>query len=992
MKKQKIVSYDSSILRKKAEELVNKNLSKITPQEVGTDSLKLYHELEIYQAELELQNSQLIHAISDAQDAIELYDFAPSGYYTLTKDFYIARLNLEGAKKLGKERSLLVNQRFDQFLSEDSKTIFQHFIENVFCSREKKTCEVCISSDVDSKIYVHLSAVVASNKEYCLITAVNITARKQLEKINLARLHLLQYSDNHTLSDLLEETLNQAEDLTGSRIGFYHFVEADQRTLHLQNWSTQTKRDFCRADGKGTHYDINKAGVWADCVREGRPIIHNDYSTLPNKKGLPPGHAIVNRELVVPVLRGGKIVAILGVGNKPANYNEKDIELVALLADLAWDITGRKKAEEALQIEMQNFYAVFESSPVAMIVIDKTTNIVLANLAAIALSGGNEEDFIQHQPGNALRCIHSSKDPRGCGYSSECRLCKFRNYISDMIAQSGNMPGAEIEMELFRNEEKHRVWLSIGIEPLLLNGKTHWIITLNDITERKQIEKSLRENEEKFRIVADYTFDWEYWEDEDGKIVYMSPSCERISGYKVEDFIHDKLLLKRITHAGDVTIFNDHASKTHSRKHFRESSEIDFRIIKKDGSIAYISHLCRPIFTADGKYLGRRISNRDITKRKLSEYELRKKDALLSITGETAKVGGWEIDVETFKLTWTEEVYQIHEIDFQFDPTVKSGINFYTPDSRPILKNAVNRAIENGEAFDLELEFITIKGNHRWVHSIGKAYQEHGKTIKVYGSIQDVTESRNVRDLIKSKNEELIKLNSEKDKFFSIIAHDLRGPFNGFLGLTQIMEERLPTLTQEDLQMIITSLRNSATNLYGLLSNLLEWSRIQRGLTSFNPQSFLLKPKISEIITQLSESAAKKHITISQKIQEDIFVCADVYMLAGIIRNLVTNAIKFTPTGGKIEISAQAKPNKSVEFSVQDSGIGMSKTMIDDLFHLDINTSRKGTEGEASTGLGLLICKDLIEKHGGNLSIESEEGKGSNFHFSIPFNPQFQDS
>ena len=118
-----------------------------------------------------------------------------------------------------------------------------------------------------------------------------------------------------------------------------------------------------------------------------------------------------------------------------------------------------------------------------------------------------------------------------------------------------------------------------------------------------------------------------------------------------------------------------------------------------------------------------------------------------------------------------------------------------------------------------------------------------------------------------------------------------------------------------------------------------------------------------------------------------MLVCADVYMLAGIIRNLVTNAIKFTPMGGKIEISAQAKPDKSVEFSVQDSGIGMSKTMIDDLFHLDINTSRKGTEGESSTGLGLLICKDLIEKHGGNLSIESEEGKGSNFRFSIPFNP-----
>jgi|GEM_PF-3234817 len=979
-----MVTNDSANLRQNAEELVKKKRSKKAPQYTEAESLKLLHELEVHQVELLLQNAELKLSIAAAQDAIELYDFAPLGYFTLSKELFIIRLNLAGASMLGKERSLLLNKRFDQFLSIDSKPIFQQFINKVFERIDKESCEVALSVDGNTPMYIHITAIAAENQDHCIINAVDITARKQTEKINLARLHLLHYSDDHSLNALLEETLNQAEELTGSLVGFYHFVETDQRTLHLQNWSTRTKRDFCRADGMGTHYDIDLAGVWADCIREGHPIIHNDYSSLPFKKGLPPGHAEVLREMVVPVFRAGKVVAILGVGNKPTDYTEKDIKLVEVLADLAWDIAGRKKAEEALQTEMKNFYAVFESSPVAMIVIDEKTNIILANHAAITLSGGSESDILQHQPGNALRCVHRSEDPRGCGYSADCELCKLRNGIEGLITNGGNLDGHEVEMEMYQGEESQKVWLNIGVEPLLINGSTHWSVAMSNITDRKQFEKTLRENEEKFRTVADYAYDWEYWENEDRKILYISPSCERISGYSSSEFLADKFLLNKIIHPGDMALVNDHDRKAHTHKYFREIYEIDFRIIKKNGTIAYVSHLCRPIFTSDGKYLGRRISNRDITNRKLSEYELRKKDALLSITGETAKVGGWEFDVETLRQTWTEEVYHIHEIDFPFDPTVKSGINFYAPVSRPVIENAVQRAVEYGEPFDLELEFITYKGNHRWVHSIGKAYQENGKTNKVYGSIQDITEQKHSEEEIKQKNDELLKLNAEKDKFFSIIAHDLRGPFNGFLGLTQVMVEKLPTLTMEDIQKIITSLRKSAINLYSLLGNLLEWSRIQRGLIIFNPESILLKPKISEIITQVSTESDKKEISINLDIPEEIKIYADENMLAGIIRNLITNAIKFTPRGGNISVSANATHNKSVEISIKDTGIGMNKTLIDNLFHLDINTSRIGTDGEACTGLGLIICKDLIEKHNGKLSIESKEGQGSVICFTIP--------
>jgi len=181
-----------------------------------------------------------------------------------------------------------------------------------------------------------------------LIYAVarDITDRRWNENVMSARMRLLQFAATHTMDELLEATLDEVEALTGSLIGFYVFLLADQKTLSLQNWSTRTKRDYCKAGGKGLHYDVSQAGVWVDCVHQRRPVIHNDYASLPHRKGLPPDHASLIRELVVPVFRGENIVAILAVGNKSTDYTSRDVETVSLLADLAWSIVEKKRADE----------------------------------------------------------------------------------------------------------------------------------------------------------------------------------------------------------------------------------------------------------------------------------------------------------------------------------------------------------------------------------------------------------------------------------------------------------------------------------------------------------------------------------------------------------------------------------------------------------------------------------------------------------------------
>jgi len=172
---------------------------------------------------------------------------------------------------------------------------------------------------------------------------------QRVEALVQIRYQLLDYATMHTVDELLQFALDEVCRIGGSPVGFYHFVDADQQALTLQAWSTRTLQEYCKAEGHGMHYDIKQAGVWVECVHARAPVIHNDYAALPHKKGLPAGHAPVIRELVVPVIRDERIVAILGVGNKPDNYTSKDVDEVSYLADVTWEIIDGRRAHEELE-------------------------------------------------------------------------------------------------------------------------------------------------------------------------------------------------------------------------------------------------------------------------------------------------------------------------------------------------------------------------------------------------------------------------------------------------------------------------------------------------------------------------------------------------------------------------------------------------------------------------------------------------------------------
>jgi PAS domain S-box-containing protein len=237
---------------------------------------------------------------------------------------------------------------------------------------------------------------------------------------------------------------------------------------------------------------------------------------------------------------------------------------------------------------------------------------------------------------------------------------------------------------------------------------------------------------------------------------------------------------------------------------------------------------------------------------------------------------------------------------------------------------------------------------------------------------------------IKKRSEELARINIVKDKFFSIIAHDLKSPFNGFIGMTGIIAKEDEGYSREELINYNKIIHESATNLYKLIENLLEWAQMQKGSIRFVPDNYCLSDIATQNIALINDKALQKGVAILNDIQGDFIVYADRKMLDTILRNLLSNAVKFTRRNGKVIVSAKCTEDKMIEVSVKDTGVGISEANVKRLFRMEEKVSSQGTEGESSTGLGLLLCKEFVEKHKGMIHAESNEGRGSQFYFTLP--------
>jgi len=516
---------------------------------------------------------------------------------------------------------------------------------------------------------------------------------------------------------------------------------------------------------------------------------------------------------------------------------------------------------------------------------------------------------------------------------------------------------------------------------------------ISELQELRREHNALRKSYEKIRIevrldedmllkllkAVNTTSDAIFLTNTEGIITYVNDGFTALYGYTADEVVGK--VTPRIIKSGLLE------KKVYENfwKTLKSKTEVKGELVnkKKNGEIIYIEGTASPILDEQSVIIGFLGIQRDNTERKQMEATLRASEqkfndivsnldegfysctldgVLLECNMAFKRIFGFNPD-QNIKGVKVPDFWQNPEIRFEYLEKLKNDgfIRNYLMDSRTI----------NDE------ETVVMVNSH-------VVKDENGQMLRIEGTLTDFTERKRIEEEIKLKNEELIKLNAEKDKFFSIIAHDLRSPFNAFLGFTRLMAEEIPTLTLDEIQKMAVSMRKSAKNLFNLLENLLEWSQIQRGGMTFNPKSFVFMPKLMEVMEIIVDSAVKKGIKISYDIHENLIIFADVRMLESVIRNLASNAVKFTPRKGKITISAKQMTNNLVEISIKDTGIGMNDEMISNLFRLDKNTKRTGTEKEPTTGLGLIICKEFVEKHGGKIWAESKEENGSIFYFTLP--------
>ena len=246
----------------------------------------------------------------------------------------------------------------------------------------------------------------------------------------------------------------------------------------------------------------------------------------------------------------------------------------------------------------------------------------------------------------------------------------------------------------------------------------------------------------------------------------------------------------------------------------------------------------------------------------------------------------------------------------------------------------------------------------------------------------DITDRKQAEDALKENEEKLRELNAQKDKFFSIIAHDLRSPISNITGLSTLLTNQIKEKDYEAVDEYAMLIEQSSKKVLELLTNLLDWSRAQTGRMDFNPAIFKLTDLIEDNKKLFDVIADQKAITIKNVLPNELTVFADKQMINTVLRNLISNALKFTRQDGEITISAE-KRQKEILISVSDNGIGIAPGRLEKLFHIGESNSTSGTNNEKGTGLGLILCKEFVDKHGGKIWVESEEGKGSTFYFTL---------
>ena len=630
------------------------------------------------------------------------------------------------------------------------------------------------------------------------------------------------------------------------------------------------------------------------------------------------------------------------------------------------DISERKKVEEALLISEERYRKLFDEATDGIMILDSAGRMVEANQAFADMHGYN----IGEIQSMSLRDLDTPEN-----------IQQYSQKMTELISGSS----IHFEAEHF-HRDGHIFSLDIVANRLDLSGEKYILSFHRDLSERKKAEEALRQSEEKYRVLAENISDVIWTLNlTTGKFTYVSPSVYQLMGYTPEEVmqqgIEESLMPSSVEQVRKnlPLHFKEFLIDPALRKHYYD----EHQQICKDGHSVWVETISQFITNKKGEIEVLGVS-RNIQKRKIAEDELQNTKKYLEnlINSANAPIVVWGSD---FKITRFNQAFEYFS-GYPAHEMIGKSIEILFPETsrnESLMLLTKTSAGTKWESVEIPMQHKSGKTKLALWNSANVYDENSNKLMATIAQGQDISERKQSEEALKRSEARLHELNATKDKFFSIIAHDMKSSFNSIIGFSDLLTEQIRENDLEGIEEYANIIQNSSERAMSLLMNLLEWSRSQTGRMEFNPEYIEMVSLINEVTALSDDYARQKSIRITMELQHNITLFADKDMISTIMRNLISNAIKFTHPGGSILISAVQK-QKEITVSVKDNGVGIREEIMKKLFRIEESYSTSGTMNEKGTGLGLILCKEFVEKHKGTIRVESSQGNGSTFLFTLP--------
>lgn len=587
--------------------------------------------------------------------------------------------------------------------------------------------------------------------------------------------------------------------------------------------------------------------------------------------------------------------------------------------------------------------------------------------SVLDIIGFTPDEFVNMSVKNVINLIHP--DDRE----------KITNIVIQFVSDHDLNARCSLEYRI-KHKNGHYLWVNENISKIVneYNEPTHMVGNLRNVTKQKNTELKLNHQNALLDAIIHNTSGSLWSVNRDFELIQFNP--------KFRDDIK-KAFNKDVEMGMNVLDgVSDLEYKEWKRYYERAISGESFVFERRrkygDANSWYEYHFS-PVKLKTGNIDGATVQAYDITERKQAEKTIIESEARFKQYTRSSPVGIYTTDLNgdcNFANTrWLDMAGMTFE-----EAKGKGWINGLHPDDRESISRKWYKAVKSDGKWGFEYRFMNKKRKITWVYGMAVKIEDiEGKTIGYLGTNININEIKKAQEKLQQTNQRLEELNATKDKLFSVIAHDLKSPFSSILGFSELLVKHIETKQYDKIEKFGYIIFNESKNSFALLNNLLDWSRTQTGGILFEPSNFNLHDLIKDVITLLEVTANQKQITIVYATKDKHGLFADKNMIYTLIRNMISNAIKFTQPGGKIIISVK-KQKKLSRITIKDTGIGISEEKIKSLFKLDGSHSSLGTNNEKGTGLGLILCKDFIDKHKGKINVESEPGKGSTFIVEIP--------